>query len=157
MRWNEFLSKSIRVNPKSAPAAALSRAVAKWWLDLARNLVVLGALQYVAFRSGNTILKGLSLATYLFFFAYFMTQFDLWAFNPFFSVKNPRLQAALPVLSHVVVALIPLALGAAVFVSIEQVARGQTPPPSSSSFWQSVFASEAGPPNFTCRRWVRAR
>ena len=149
MRWNDFLSKSIQVHPKTLPAAAVSRAVAKWWLDLARNLVVIGALQYVAFRSGNMILKGLSLGTYLFFFAYFMTQFDLWSFNPFYSVKNPRLHAALSVLSHVVVALIPLSLGIALFMSVEQVARGQG--------FQSVAGGDATPFGYSCRRWVRSR
>src|SRR5262250_2661589 len=140
MRWNDFLSKSLQVHPKTAPAAAVSRAVAKWWLDLARNLVVIGALQYVAFRSGNMILKGLSLGTYLFFFTYFMTQFDLWSFNPFYSVKNPRLKPALSVLSHVVVAL---------FMSIEQVAHGQG--------FQTVAGGDAAPFGYSCRRWVRTR
>lgn len=151
MRWNEFLSKSIKVNPKSAPTAAVLRAVAKWWLDLVRNLLVVGALQYVAFRSGNLILEGLSLCTYLFFFAYFITQFDLWAFNPFFSVKNSRLQSVLPVLSHIVVALIPLALGVALFMSVQQVARAQTPS------WQGSTSSDSWWSSYTRRHWGRSR
>jgi hypothetical protein len=95
------------------------------------------------------ILKGLSLGTYLFFWAYFMTQFDLWSFNPFYSVKNPRMKSALSVLSHVVVALIPLSLGIALFMSVEQVARGQG--------FQSVAGGDAAPYGYSCRRWVRSR
>ena len=143
MRLNELLSKPLPLRAEAAPIAAISRT-AQWWLDLVRNLLVVGALQYVAFKTGSVLLEVLSIGTYLFFWIYFVTRGETWSFNPFSFVRDARLHRALAVLSQIVVALIPLALGVVLYMSIDQIARAQGRP--------GFAANDATAAAVACRR-----
>lgn len=68
--------------------AILARQFSKWWLDFARNILVVGGLYYSTDKSGSTTLKVFSYINLAALFWYMMAYFNTWSFRPFPFIQN---------------------------------------------------------------------
>jgi hypothetical protein len=128
-RWTRitsYIAKSFEPHRIDAKLAPKQRAFFKWWLDLIRNLMIVGVVQYVADKSGHWYLKALSDFTYLVFVGYCMSYVTSWVFNPFHGFKSKRLQFWLGMfVGTLLPAALILAISFAVYISIDDIARVQ--------------------------------
>jgi hypothetical protein len=87
LRSINYVIKSFEPSP-DVWAATQARAFSKWWLDLVRNLIIVGVLQFLAEKSGLWYLKAISAFTYLMFFAYCLSYVQAIMINPFHGFKK---------------------------------------------------------------------
>ena len=122
----EYIKKSFNARPIDRLVSIQTRAFAKWWLDLVRNFIIVGVLQYFAEKSGLWYVKALSAITYLVFFGYCMSYLDFWTFNPFHGMKTSWFKFFL---SMVVGVILPVAIlmgvSLLVYMSVDEIARLQ--------------------------------
>jgi hypothetical protein len=66
------------------------RRLAKWWLELIRNLLVVSAINFLAQQSDSILLKGIAYASFLALFAYCTSYQNTFSINFFPYIKHPR-------------------------------------------------------------------
>ena len=71
--------------------AVLARQLAKWWLELVRNILVVAGVYYLADKSGSTPLKMFSYVNVAVLGWYISSHFNTWSFHLFPYIKNPRI------------------------------------------------------------------
>src|SRR3954451_8502488 len=64
-------------------AAIMIQRLTKWWLEFARNILVVGGLYYLAEKSDSTALKIFSYINLAALFAYMTSHFNNWSFRLF--------------------------------------------------------------------------
>lgn len=74
--------------------AVPARQLAKWWLELVRNILVVAGLYYLADKSGSTPLKIFSYINVAVLGWYMSSHFNTWSFRLFPYIKNRRMNIA---------------------------------------------------------------
>jgi hypothetical protein len=106
-KLQNFLRKSVHINEPNLRTSLGIRALIKWIFDLARNVMIVGVIQFLAKKTDSTTLNFLSFAGSGLLFGYLWTYIDSWALTPFHYLRNQTVAMILNSITHlsIVVAL----------------------------------------------------
>ena len=125
-RVSEYFSNTFIVVPELVEGATKLNEMCKWMLDLLRNAVVVGALQYFADRSDSQVLKMTAVIGLCALFGYCIS-YTRVAVRPFHFLKNQELALFLDRWTDKVFFwMISLGVVLAVQVAVYQIAAVQT-------------------------------
>ena len=104
----------------------LVRNFSKWFFDLLRNFVLVGALKYFAEKSNSTVLTHLHEFAQIVIFLYCLSYADQWYLNIFGFLENRRLAHWLNMAVNIALAILLFAMinrGASIIVA--EISRAQ--------------------------------
>lgn len=127
-RLRSYFRNFVKQNVLQPDIWGITRDVTKWGLDLVRNMVVVGALKYLANRTGAPFIKAVAEIASLFLYLYCLSYISTWTIHPFNFVTNRRVERALEliaafVFSYVAIRLATFALEGAIKDLAEAQAR----------------------------------
>jgi hypothetical protein len=128
VKINAFFSKSLLWSETDALVAAKTRAFAKWWLALLRNVMVVAVLQYVARKSDKLAVKIIAGVSFFMLLGYCLSYLQSWSLNPFFFIKNRHVQLLAYMIFGVALGVALLfSISAGIGSAIDEIPRMQRP------------------------------
>jgi hypothetical protein len=117
------------LDPKDEQAASDElRAISKWWLELARNVVAVAGLQLLAEATDNWVLRAVAFAAYSALFIYCFSYVRWVIPNVFPSLKNQNVRALILLAILICVAVAGyLLIDAGLRSVIDEIVRLQKP------------------------------
>jgi hypothetical protein len=105
------------------------RAGSKWALELARNLIAVAGLQFLALASESKLLKAIAFCAYFALFAYCISYFRWFVPHVFPSIKNQNARALIILIILIFVSMLAYVLiDMALRNAIDEIVRVQQPP-----------------------------
>jgi hypothetical protein len=99
-------------------------AICKWWLELTRNLIVVGLTQYLAHKSGSVFIYIFSLITRMAFGGYYVVSL-LYHANKMIEVFAWRYSTLVKLVAFLIALLIVVAIQRFIDLAVEQLAAAQ--------------------------------
>ena len=93
-KFVDYMNAAIVPHPVDLQVGTVIAHVLRWWLEFARNLLVVGGFFYLAEASGNAALKIFAWINLAVLMATVTLLFNSWHLRPFPSIKRPRLRVA---------------------------------------------------------------
>ena len=117
------------LDPKDEQAASDElRAISKWWLEFARNVVAVAGLQLLAEATDNWVLRAVAFAAYSALFIYCFSYVRWVIPNVFPSLKNQNVRALILLAILICVAVAGyLLIDAGLRSVIDEIVRLQKP------------------------------
>jgi hypothetical protein len=88
---NRYVNDGFLLHEEDLKASQRFNRFLRWWLEQIRNLLVVSAFYFIAYRSDSLILKALANVTYFLFFGYFVTWTNNFSFRFLPYIKNPKM------------------------------------------------------------------
>jgi hypothetical protein len=99
------------------------RSFSRWWVDFARYLVAIAALQFIAEQSSNILLRLFAFVAYAALFLYCYTYLPMFVPNAWFA-RHPRVRFSLSLTAMLIVAALGwIILDAAIRELVDELVR----------------------------------
>jgi hypothetical protein len=87
-RLQEYLKNALTQHSDDIPAILRTRAMAKWYFDVLKNLFVIGALAVLVKKTDSYYVKQLYIFSSAVLLVYCVSYLNTWSFNPFHFVER---------------------------------------------------------------------
>lgn len=91
MTLKEYIEQGFVLHDSDIWVTKQIRAFAKWWLELARNAIVVTGLIYLADKSNSVTLKVFAYGTSIVLLGYCMSHLNTWSFRFVPGIKHERI------------------------------------------------------------------